>query len=59
MCYETHKQAQCCYKRQNCFPEGKYFSKKKKIEALEHYAKELEEKANDIKEYIKELSPAS
>ena len=59
MCQETHKHARCCHGQDNSFSQGKYFSKKKKIEALKHYAEELEEKASDIREYIKELSPAS
>lgn len=56
MCYEYQKQACCCKEQHGHISHGKYFSKKKKIEVLESYAKELDEKASDIREYIKELS---
>lgn len=55
MCYEIQKQTCCCKGQHDHNSHGRYFSKKKKIEALENYAKELEEKASDIREYIKEL----
>ena len=55
MCYEIQKQTRCCREQLGHISHGKYFSKKKKIEVLETYAKELDEKASDIREYIKEL----
>ena len=59
MCYEHQKQTRCCKEQHDRASLGKYFSKKKRIEALKSYAKELDEKAGDIREYIKELSSAS
>lgn len=38
-----------------CHIEEKFLSKKKKIEVLRHYLDKLEDKVEDIKEYIKEL----
>jgi len=43
----------CC-----CSPMRGHMSKKKQIQALSEYQRELEEKADDIREFIKELQSA-
>ncbi len=42
----------------SCRMKSEFLSKKKKIESLKNYLSELEEKALDVKEYIKELEAA-
>ncbi len=42
----------------SCHTKSEFLSKKKKIESLKNYLSELEEKALDVKEYIKELETA-
>jgi hypothetical protein len=46
--------------RENCAcrEDNNFLSKKKKIESLKQYLTKLEEKSDDIKEYIKELETA-
>ncbi len=58
-CRQNHTQAStaqgtCCCS----FPMKGHMSKKKKIQALNVYKNELEEKVDDIKEYIKEFESA-